>query len=797
MTYKKSSVSKAVKSDFIGCLKTTYLFPLISAIITLFLGLIEIGTTMRESKTMVQQILFGNELIFNSTMIIYLVTILTGIITGIRAFAFLRKVPSTNVYLSLPITRYDLYANRVFASIIYFVGASVLPILILCGLNYAFFKPESHFIQVCVYYMAYSFVAYFLGFALSSLVSVAVGKTSEARFFSLVLLFTPAIILKALDKLQSAFFNGAAVDGFSSYARSSIFDFSEKISDKFNFLNPFSVMIENSDLQVLLVGEKFKGFNFNDHILPLIIFAIFALVITVITPAFLEKRLAESADSVGVSKGLTIFTSGLFAFIALSLIPDLPPFMDKISLTIFAIIASIIIYFITYAILTRNKKKIVKCLKLLPVVAVCSIALICATVGFGKLYYSKVPNVDDINCAYAVASGSDIVFKTTTSNTSLESVTTHDTLIGKMTDKDDLKLLTDVHKQVTKELYKGDGTFKVVYIMNDGTAIARSYYNVGADAAKQTYKLYDTKAYNDMLKYYLTVDEETYNMDSQRLQDEINKLSSTQFDSPYIYNETHINYNILNLKRKQFRDNALLTNNLMYLTDKNGVNSKLITNKIDDDEISELRLHLYNDISKMTYEQKDFNQGSPLYYISFARLDDFVDYTLNVDKTGEETLQPVTPETPPIDINQFSFKLSIPVFESMTETLSFLADKGLFVNNISTDNIVKGEYYEAKGRFDHKVIDDLYLMPDYQKIKDNTFYAESKSQKLLDFYSGIGYVEYDNVTNDKVEIEQLYNASKPNYSIVGDNGLIARFTTESGIVFTAYIPESNIPEFTK
>lgn len=792
MTYKKSSVSKAVRHDFINCLKTEYIFPLISALITVFLGLTQIIKSVQENQSDIEYALFGDAFLFYSTIIIYIVALLAGVITGIRAFAFLRKVPSTNVYLSLPITRYDLYANRVLSSVIYFAGASILPILILGGLNYAFFKPKSEFIQVCIYFMAYLFVAFILGFAISSLVSVIVGKTSEARFFSLVLLFSPLVILLSLSKLQATLMNGAALNGFSSYASSELFNFSTNIYDDFIFLNPFSVMFQSHHLQKLLIDTKFRGFDFNTQILPLIVFGIIALILLVITPALFEKRLAENADAVGVSKGLTIFTAGLFAFFALSMITGFPPFINKIGLIICAIIASVIVYFVTYTILTRSKKKIVKCLKSLPIVAVVSVAIICGTVGFGKLYYSKVPNVEDINSAYAVASGSDMVFKTITLNTGLESITTHDTLIGKMTDKDDIKLLTDVHKQVTKELYKGDGTFKVVYFMNDGSIITRAYYNIGSEATKQTYKLYDTKAYNSMLKYFLTVDEGTYDTDAQQIQDEFNKV----YDASYPTIEDDNNWNILNLKRKHHSDNSILANGIMYLTDKNGAYSTLLNNKLDEQQLKELKAHLYNDISKMNYEQKNFNNSLPVYYLSFVKLDDYVNYeSYQAKLEGKELPQSFEPTTLPEDINLFNFRHSVPIYSTMTETLDFLSKHNLAVKNVSVNDILKAEYSYAEGRFDHRFKTDLYLLPDYLRVKDDSFFTDAKSMGLLNFYSGMGYEDLTYTTTDKTEIEQLYHASISNYAMVGDNGLIGRFTTSDGHVFTTYITESNIPQF--
>ena len=799
MTYKKSSVNKAVKSDFINCLKTNYLFPLLLLITTLSLNIISISTVIRNDRKSIHYILFGNELLFNSSTIIAIIALITGVITGIRSFAFLHKTPSTNVYLSLPITRYNLYTNRVISATIYNLIAAVIPMLIAMSLNYSLFEPTKLFPKLCLYFMAYIFIHSMLGFTIGSLTAIVVGKRNEARFFSLVLLFLPKLILIILTNLQSVFANGSgSMVSFTGYAKPEFEQFSTNIKEQLNFLDPLAIMFE-APSSTLIKNKKFIGFNYQEEILPLIIFAIICLIIIAITPILFNKRLAENADAVGVSKGLTIITSFLISILILSIITIFPPVPNEIALIIIGLLVSTLAYLIVYSILTRNKDKIIKCLKKLPLVTLLNVAIICATIGISKLYYAQIPNVEDIKSAYAVASGSDVVFKSISSNSGFDSKVAHDTIIGEITDKEDLKLLTDIHRTVTKSLYKGNGTFKVLYVMNDGSIKTRIYYKIGKEATKETYKIYQTKAYNDMLKYRFTADEET---NAKNIDSSINNWLSYEYDTD---KNVILQKRLLTFKNTKYNNDKRFVSGLTYLTNSNGTNSILLNNKLNEEQIAQLKLHLYNDLSKMDGIERNFNENAPKYYLAFANIDDYYDLYTNLKNPNETENKPNTMTIDdlsedsilPENIGDFHFKQFIPIYENMTETINYLNNFNLYVSPLKAEDIKSVEYFSAKGRFDNEKISELYTTPNYKKVKDDAFFLEVRSKGLNDYTDKFGRLVYDNTTTEQAQIEKLFNNARATYQIVEDNGLIAKFITNNGERYTAYIPESCVPDFAK
>lgn len=780
MTYKKSSTDFAVKNDFRQCLKSHFVFPLLALIYLTGRLVLTITDVYFNGDTPYDYMLFQRSNLFSTTIVeLALVMCFAGVLTAVKSFAFLRKVSSTNVYLSLPITRNDLLKNRIKCAAFYFGVATVFPMLVAIMLNFVFFRPNMYFVGICFLISACLFITAMLCFAIASAVTIAVGRIGEAVFFSTIIIDAPSVIITLLPKLATTYINGASISNSNNHY-SLLQRFATDYSSEYYWLKPLSFFNRIEDYFYLKRGEEYVKLGF-DIVGPMIFMAVVAIAIFAISFVVFKNRKAEIAGVVGANKPLVVGT-GIYAGFVLFCAINLTNYIGRVVAGVVALIIALMAYLAVTMILYRSKKNIIKNFKVVPYFAgsLAIILIVCLTGIFG--YYNRVPEVKDVDFAYAVASASDGYMTSNSGGDSIMSAYNHDTVVGRIDDEQDLNSLVDIHKSVVDNLGDGNGTFKVVYVMKDGSVIVRGYYEVGEKAERETMKIYNTKAYKD----FITLGFTTSNAQIIRQLDAVstgwqnNHENFTKIDGAEYDIQTTRFYKLETMSREDE----------FFLADRTQTNSINLTDTISDAQIKELKACMAQDIINLDIEKLILSGEDAVYYFGTMENKDAVYYDVDEKAFDVSRLD---------SLADFEYKDCYPIYPSMTRTIAYINSLNLNIPEFDTELIKSVKFIDAGERYDTSSPFDYYNPIN----KDRSFYTFALSNDALDYYYymyGENYFRYngykfDNGTEstDRNLIGWLYNHSYNNYKFLEDKGKIVLFTLEDGTIFTGYVPEEHVP----
>ena len=776
MTYKKSSTDFAVKNDFRQCLKSQFVFPLL--VLIYLIGKLCIGIFDAHFYTVesFEYMLFkSSSVFFTTTVELALIMCVAGVLAAVKSFAFLRKVPSTNVYLSLPITRSDLLKNRIKCATLYFGIATFVPMVFAMALNFVLFNPNAYFVGICFLYASGFFITAMVGFAIATAVSLAVGRVGEAVFFSAVIIDAPLLIATVLPRIVNMYVNGASLANgnyHNSLLQRFVFDFAENCY----WLEPINFFKNANQYGLLRYGEEYIKLEF-DIVGPMIFMAVASIIILAISFKVFKNRKAENAGVVGANKPLVVGTGIVAGFVLFGAI-NLTNYIDRIVAGIIALVIAIVAYLAVTMILYRSKKNIIKNFKVVPCFAggLVVVLVFCFTGFFGT--YNKVPDVSKIDYAYAVASAGDGYITSNNNYSSITSAYDHDTVVGRIADAEDLKNLVEIHKSVVDSLGDGDGTFKVVYVMKDGSTIVRGYYDVGEEAEQNTLKIYNTKSYKEQVKFGFTTSNATIikQMDLVSAQWQNNRETYTRIDGAEHDIQT----------TQLYKYHAMSDENMVFLSDKSQINSVNLSDTITTAQLRELKACMAQDIENLDIQKLLLSGENAVYFLGIN--DDYhFEYDENFDISRLDLMA------------DYEYVDRYPIYKSMTRTIAYINSLNLTIPEIDVNSIKSVKYIDANERYG-KPEPFNYYNP---IAKDQSFYAFALSNDATDYYEymyGESYFryngdEFENGTEstDRALIEALYNSSVNNYKLIGDNGKIVLFTLDNGSIFTGYVPEELVP----
>ena len=128
MTFSKSLQNKASCYDLVRCLRSVWLCPTAAMLAFGYICLTDpFSEAQRWDDYKYAVLSYGHASEFFIYSLIYL---FCGVLTALHAFSFLFSTKKCNVYLSLPLTRKELYRNRLLSAMPFMVLSVVVPMII-------------------------------------------------------------------------------------------------------------------------------------------------------------------------------------------------------------------------------------------------------------------------------------------------------------------------------------------------------------------------------------------------------------------------------------------------------------------------------------------------------------------------------------------------------------------------------------------------------------------------------------------------------------------------------------------
>lgn len=657
--------------------------------------------------------------------------VMIGILFALYAFRpFLRK-RNANFYFASPVTRADMFANRVIASLTSMAGVIVITAVIDTVLNCVYLNNDGFIIGMALSMLFQMIVISFVAFGIFAIAMSCASNVLEGFIFGAGLYGFPTGITLVADWLCEAFLDG--------YARvNALRDIVGATSMDVDF-SALTMLSATAHFNPISLGTRFGAERMDDSIftmcyqrvtewnptvtnptinyyLPLIIWcAVFVAITFIARYAFINRK-SENLGMISKNKGIIIFIATEVAlglstvWIGMFGIGDFDSLIVRALIILGVFVLVWAIYFLLVRPIRKDKKAYTYAGALLAVL-VCSIGILSS--GFFG-YSTYVPNVDDIE--YATINGTQISGDMCPDATSMEIFNSYtgNWAMTLLDEREDLAQFTKVHKALVSGERNKDNYISIKYQLKNGKKLYRRYDKVSAEGLALVPSLVDTKEYREYLYYYLTGEGE----------------------------------DTLAPKTEKYNMRATHYFNLFYggVKKNEGVHfDYLSVGENDSDSIpaeksNGIRQALVADFKNMTYEDFYFSKVAPLGYVSLY---------------GTEEMQY-------IDDNMYNYMdsneiVKFCVYPYMTNTIDYLKSIDMYDKMVKANPIAQNYdkvYYMPFGEFS----DYIYYVFDYISYIDEDLEYWNMNPKEL--------MGANNSTTDKAVMQELL-----------DNGITQKFAT--------------------
>ena len=828
MTSQKSLKNNVNFNDFKRSLKGSLPFPAIAfAVLIVFAVFPIVGyfyNTTRQPGTPYDlvYIFFDSSSIFYSSFeLIQVGMVLCGMMTAAKSFYFFLSKKQVNVYLSLGVTRTRMFVNRLVSGAITLFVSVFVPFTIIYLMNIAELGATAQMTNIYVYIVLSLFVASMVGFAISSFAISVTGNIFESAITMGTVSFLPTLIVNLFIGAKEQMLKGYVYD-YNEYSITpflSPFSFINNsdpnaISGDYSPVN-INQVVMSFDKQNLVKGEIPKEYLLDWYfVLPVIIWVVIAIALTVLAFVLINKRKAENANSLG-KFAISRTINGAFAVVIACFfcVGVLYYELKTVGVTLLAVGLSFVAYFVVQLILTRKLKKSLKSLSACAVFMVLFVGLVIfmETGYFGS--YNKLPEKENIKS----------VSLTVPVDYSFNGIWSGGRYVVS-TNTDDISMAMSLFDEVKKD--DGDYTFSIhnatfEFETKDGETITREFGIYSPDLYNEYMKtVVNSKFFDGVLEYnFLGFDENNKSKNGEyTVAVNPNEIGNTSESvGAFNYYDSQLLVNYVPIKNETDTEGSVFELENGEIIDYEGDRDFLILKG------DELATALYNDLSKMTYEQLLKNNSE-----SFGVLGWEQEY---VCKTND-IVNPVNDEE--IELYYYGEQKDVAgvktvyswlnIYPEMTETIAYFKNN----NNIeytATYNVpVKQVLYtdskldfgdaqrqfideavKVQGKNDHY---KTYFNISAGRIPDVTYYGATalsdsyffnlswylsekitKEELIKKVYADIGHPLG---VVDAEKIDNVVSSSVGNYEIHNDNGRVVFIIFEDGSMIEKYLPEANV-----
>ncbi len=747
MTCSKSLQNRAPKYDLIRCLRSEWLFPTAAM---LFFGYIcfsdPFGAAHYWDDYNYAILSYGHAGEFFIYCLLYLSC---GALTALHAFSFLFSTKKCNVYLSLPLTRNELYRNRLLAAMPFMVLSSVVPMIISFIGNKLQYTVTPECIRAMLFISLALLSLMLLGFGIGSVFAVSTGNIFEAAAYSALVFFLPTIAFNSVEQIMKNLINGVAISPKWSL-RFAAYCFQPTTALKrADPINSFQDVIYSISNQA--TGEKAKTAAAADF-MPMIAWFILFAVLTVMAKKLLIRRKAETAGAFGSNKAAVIFSAAVLSLGAFAVLTNLSN-KSELLVTVLCIVLPALIYIVLVALVFRNKDDIRRNLKGMAVAAVLSLAVIitCNTNAFG--YYTSVPERDNIESVILCPAASGDFLKT--DYTEGGYIGQSPALYGQMTAAADIDFVYELHKQTVKSLDKGDNNIGFIYKLKDGRIVVRYYRGVSSAAARESLKAVETEWYRNTAYRILTAE----GFDLEKEQSELGMIETEDYFSFEGAEWDRKDY-IITLTDEFLNLPAIICNSTL-------TKGELMKNIMSKKELDEFKRVMASELVSLKAEDIFCPKEKIRFYITYT-----LEYNQEKDKLSFA----------------HSYYRFIPIYPAMTKTLALIEKYNFSLEDVTAEDIksIKVLPYKTALENDGFVNSDIFHAVDKRMLIDRINDSESEYE-----YSDFTYKNKSDIVTyeDRATIEKYFNSFRGSYAPLDDEGYMVRFVLRDDTFFYGFVAE--------
>lgn len=724
---------------------------------------------------------------------IYAGMVCCGMLTAVHQFGILMSKKKVNVYLSMGISRTRLYFNRIAASAAAIFIAVLIPLGVTYIVNIASFGMSAHITKVFLYAVASLTVSGLIGLAVGAASSAVSGSVPEAVVTSVSLSFLSMIFFNIVTVFKTSFLTGYSY--FSSSASFTGANNWKAVVSPWTFVCNFNSEVDAEAMDVTAASlfrtltregsaETFKvpkelavdaGF-----VLPVLVWFVLSVLLIAAGWLLLKKRKAENSNSFGkftVSRTVyCLAIMGAAVIIAgniLSSSQRQTAGRTALAFVIMTVAALAVFLFVQFV----SARKFKTVLRSLPLFGAMLLFMACLTVFFSTDCfgtYNKAPEKEDIKSVAVDVWGHPYL-------NYLSGTAYNPIMSSESKDFDTVASVMNILKDEKGDSDSPNTTVNLIIELKDGSKKIREYKIYSKEVLREYMKtVYNSDYFDKVLKTVL------YNSD----------VSSGYYGNG-IYADSVVSDSLWHI----------VDPSLLYAAGESAY--AFATEGIEDSKLTDC---LYEDLSKMTFEELFENNSRPVAVLSNSCVG-FADAGEMLTVTGYYTEQPIEEVNPTAYIASFE----IPVYPQMKATVAYIETAGL-EKEPSYEGSVKEILYTdsplsltgAINAFAEKNQDNYDGGIDYiyWLWEDNSVFSASSSQLIsmdgVGMFTGSDISKYDMLIKVYNEVQHplkklsaaegknVLEASVPMYFTAGDNGRYIYVIYEDGTMMNYYLPEANL-----
>lgn len=827
MTSQKSSKNNVNLNDFKRSLLGSILFPAIALVVLLIAFTFPVISYVTSEEFLVvmeheevSMFVARNSLGSDLFSLFPIGMVLCGMMTAIKSFYYMLSKKQVNVFFSLGVNRKTMFINRILAGIISLFVAVLIPMLIIYIVNITTFDYAAHATSLFLYVVSLFFISGLAGFAIGAMATMIGGNIFEVALTSFTASAIPVLTVNAGSSIVNAYLNGYLNDGngISWYGLVSPYHMMSSASTE-TVINMYGYEETRSALTLLGLLDR-GGVDADKYVIPdsakvdigfvapILSWLAISVVLIAVGYVLYKARKAEHANSFGhfaISRAIN--TTFVFLLMAYSICEMC---YDTISPLVYLIILAftgLVAYFVLQLIMTRKLKTTVKSFKWYAVlVSVTAVFLAVVVSGFFGTF-NKTPDKAEIKSVSISAYELDPYVHY------LHNDADEDFVEG--TSDNAKEAIVGLFDKVKKEKVQyGEDSFSGVTFAfrdNNNELKYRHFYIQSEELYVEYLKaVYGSDFFDEILKEYLINDPPEVETDEMVEYYDL-------YGNIYYAGDTNNSAGYLKTKPWSFISNTgvyeLKEEKIQYSEDSVPETTNVPNVEwIEDSEA--LCKALYNDLTKMTYEQLFERTEKPLGILAMG----------GSGFMGAECMQVDTKLTPN-SVMEITSEYAlvydgIPVYADMTETLAFLKDNGYVANDpqltvkevLYTDSPLEiGEALQKFYKANEDNYDDRsgYHYWIYDTIKDVTF----TSGELIwyTFEATSSFINNEQLSNidmlkrvykdaghplqsvmDMAKAEEIVEKSVSQFMTSGDNGRYVYVVYEEGPIVCYYLPEANV-----
>ena len=827
MTSQKSLKNNVNFNDFKRSLKGSLPFPAIAlAVLIVFAVFPVVGyfyDTTRQPGTpydLVYIFFDSSSLFYTAFELIQVGMVLCGMMTAAKSFYFFLSKKQVNVYLSLGVTRTRMFVNRLVSGAITLFVSVLVPFTIIYLMNVAELGAIAQMTNIYLYIVLSLFVASMVGFAISSFAISVSGNIFESAITMGTVSFLPTLIVNLFIGAKEQMLKGYVYD-YNEYSITpflSPFSFINNsdpnaISGDYSPVN-INQVVMSFDKQNLVKGEIPKEYLLDWYfVLPVIIWVVIAIALTALAFVLFNKRKAENANSLG-KFAISRTINGAFAVVIACFfcVGVLYYELKTVGVTLLAVGLSFVAYFVVQLILTRKLKKSLKSLSACAVFMVLFVGLVAfmETGYFGT--YNKLPEKENIKSVsllvpvdfsynYPMVGGRYVV----------------------STNTDDISMAMSLFDEVKKD--DGDYAFSIhnatfEFETKDGETITREFGIYSPDLYNEYMKtVVNSNFFDGVLEYnFLGFDENNKSKNGEyTVAVNPNGIGNTSESvGAFNYYDSQLLVNYVPIKNETDTEGSVFELENGEIIDYEGDRDILVLKG------DELATAMYNDLSKMTYEQLLKNNSEPFGVLGWEQ-----SYVCKSD----DVVNPVNDEE--IELYYYGEQKDVAgiknvyswlsIYPEMTETIVYFKNNNIEYTatyNVPVKQVLytdsKLDFSDAQRQFIDEAVKvqgkndhyKTYFNISAGRIPNVTYYGANalsdslffnlswylsekitKEELIKKVYADIGH-PLGVVDADK--IDNVVSSSVGNYEIHNDNGRVVFIIFEDGSMIEKYLPEANV-----